>query len=79
MDSIDSPTHTQEDCVESDLCTLNGYGGFGCSIQGVAWARSDQDSIRAAGVASSLIRKTGVKEVMLGQTFCAAYVHMYKV
>eukprot|EP00983_Pelagomonas_calceolata_P013258 422911-Pelagomonas_calceolata.AAC.1 len=22
MGSIDSPTHTQEDCVESDLCTL---------------------------------------------------------
>eukprot|EP00983_Pelagomonas_calceolata_P047765 1140774-Pelagomonas_calceolata.AAC.1 len=30
-------------------------------------ARRDQDSIRAAGVASSLIKNTGVKEIMLSQ------------
>eukprot|EP00983_Pelagomonas_calceolata_P050549 1142020-Pelagomonas_calceolata.AAC.2 len=56
-------------------------------------ARSDQDSVRAAGVASSLIRNTGVKkawryytnrdllsdvQVMLGLTDCAAYVHVQK-
>eukprot|EP00983_Pelagomonas_calceolata_P135349 1162146-Pelagomonas_calceolata.AAC.6 len=35
----------------------------------------DQDSIRATGVASSLIRNTVIKEVMLGRTVCAAYVH----
>eukprot|EP00983_Pelagomonas_calceolata_P094431 1157890-Pelagomonas_calceolata.AAC.8 len=29
MGKIDSPTHTQEDCVESDLSTLNTYGGLG--------------------------------------------------
>eukprot|EP00983_Pelagomonas_calceolata_P066870 1149243-Pelagomonas_calceolata.AAC.2 len=57
-------------------------------------ARSDQESIGVAGVASSLIRNAGVKEVgrysairdmlsdvqvMLSQTICAAYIHMYKV
>eukprot|EP00983_Pelagomonas_calceolata_P074398 1152541-Pelagomonas_calceolata.AAC.4 len=57
-------------------------------------ARSDQDSVGAAGVASSLIRNTGVKEVgryntvrdllsdvqvMLGQTVCAAHIHMHKL
>eukprot|EP00983_Pelagomonas_calceolata_P048086 1140913-Pelagomonas_calceolata.AAC.9 len=43
-------------------------------------AKSDQDSVRTAGVASSLIRNTGVKEVMLqlGQTVCTAYIHMHK-
>eukprot|EP00983_Pelagomonas_calceolata_P080658 1155238-Pelagomonas_calceolata.AAC.1 len=55
-------------------------------------ARSDQDSIRAARGASSLIRNIGNKEVwryntiryllsdvqvMLSQTFCAAYIHTY--
>eukprot|EP00983_Pelagomonas_calceolata_P132131 1161838-Pelagomonas_calceolata.AAC.10 len=46
--SIDSPTHTQKDCVESDLSTLKlfctvvcvvavRYGGFGCSIHEVTW------------------------------------------
>eukprot|EP00983_Pelagomonas_calceolata_P055543 1144196-Pelagomonas_calceolata.AAC.8 len=54
---------------------------------------SDQDCVRAAGVASCLIRNTGVKEiwryymtlyllsdvqVMLGQTVCAAYIHMHQ-
>eukprot|EP00983_Pelagomonas_calceolata_P015843 502263-Pelagomonas_calceolata.AAC.1 len=68
-------------------------GGSMWSVK-VCRARSDQDSVRAAGVASSLIRKTGVKEagrccmirdllsdvqVMLGQTVCAAYLHMHKV
>eukprot|EP00983_Pelagomonas_calceolata_P028676 897988-Pelagomonas_calceolata.AAC.1 len=47
MGSIDSPTHIQNDCVESELSTLKlfaqftvlllGYGGFGCSILEVAW------------------------------------------
>eukprot|EP00983_Pelagomonas_calceolata_P040928 1137828-Pelagomonas_calceolata.AAC.1 len=59
-----------------------------------ALARSDQDSIGTAGGASSLIRNAGVEEVgrhnavrdlfsdvqvMLSQTVCAAYIHMYKV
>eukprot|EP00983_Pelagomonas_calceolata_P047480 1140664-Pelagomonas_calceolata.AAC.1 len=35
-------------------------------------ARTDQDSFRAAGGAFSLIRNTGVKEVMLGQAVCTA-------
>eukprot|EP00983_Pelagomonas_calceolata_P130495 1161688-Pelagomonas_calceolata.AAC.11 len=53
-------------------------------------ARSGLDSVRAAGVASSLIRNTGVKgawerymirdllsdvQIMLVQTACAAYIH----
>eukprot|EP00983_Pelagomonas_calceolata_P130283 1161671-Pelagomonas_calceolata.AAC.22 len=37
-------------------------------------ARNYQGTVRAAGVASSLIRNTGVKE---GQAVCAAYIHMY--
>eukprot|EP00983_Pelagomonas_calceolata_P025264 793656-Pelagomonas_calceolata.AAC.1 len=56
-------------------------------------ARIDQDSIRAAGGASSLIRNAGVKEVgrystvrdllcdmhvMLSQSICAAYIHTYE-
>eukprot|EP00983_Pelagomonas_calceolata_P080120 1155008-Pelagomonas_calceolata.AAC.1 len=41
-------------------------------------ARSDQDSIRAAGGTSSLNRNARVKEVMLSQTVCAAYIHMYE-
>eukprot|EP00983_Pelagomonas_calceolata_P107820 1159388-Pelagomonas_calceolata.AAC.30 len=79
MGSIDSPTQTQEDCVESDLSTFK-------------LARSDQDSIKAAGGASSLIRNARVRkvgryntirglfsdmQVMLSQTVCAAYIHMY--
>eukprot|EP00983_Pelagomonas_calceolata_P004565 148124-Pelagomonas_calceolata.AAC.16 len=28
MSSLDSPTHTQEDCVESDLCTLKLFAWF---------------------------------------------------
>eukprot|EP00983_Pelagomonas_calceolata_P035227 1101718-Pelagomonas_calceolata.AAC.1 len=45
-------------------------------------ARSDQNSIGAAGVVSSLIRNVWVKElwsdvqIMLGQTVCAAYIHI---
>eukprot|EP00983_Pelagomonas_calceolata_P127899 1161458-Pelagomonas_calceolata.AAC.2 len=39
-------------------------------------ARSDQDSIRAAEGASGLIRNAGVKEAMLSQTVCAAYIHL---
>eukprot|EP00983_Pelagomonas_calceolata_P042945 1138713-Pelagomonas_calceolata.AAC.5 len=42
-------------------------------------AKSDQDSVRAAGGASSSIRNTGVKEVMLGQRVYAAYVPMHKL
>eukprot|EP00983_Pelagomonas_calceolata_P032946 1032281-Pelagomonas_calceolata.AAC.1 len=47
MGSIDSPTHTQKVCVESDLSAMKlfaqftvlllGYGGFGRSIHEVAW------------------------------------------
>eukprot|EP00983_Pelagomonas_calceolata_P086177 1156712-Pelagomonas_calceolata.AAC.4 len=63
-------------------------GLFGSAGQGVT------KSIRAAGSTSSLIRNAGGKEVwryltiknllsnvqvMLGQTVCAAYIHMYKV
>eukprot|EP00983_Pelagomonas_calceolata_P066037 1148840-Pelagomonas_calceolata.AAC.4 len=66
--------------------------GSGVSI-GVSRARSDQDSARAAGVASSLIRNTEIKkvwryytirgllsdvQVMLGLMVCAAYVHVHK-
>eukprot|EP00983_Pelagomonas_calceolata_P036450 1133732-Pelagomonas_calceolata.AAC.1 len=46
MGSMDSPTHTQKDCAESDISTLKlfaqltvlllGCGGFGCSMHGVA-------------------------------------------
>eukprot|EP00983_Pelagomonas_calceolata_P056071 1144427-Pelagomonas_calceolata.AAC.5 len=56
-----------------------------------AEARSDQDSIRAAGGASSSIKNAGVQEVgrynavkdlfndvhvMLSQTICAAYIYL---
>eukprot|EP00983_Pelagomonas_calceolata_P078117 1154159-Pelagomonas_calceolata.AAC.2 len=53
-------------------------GGIRWSIW-VSRARSDQDSIRAAGGASSLIRNAGVKKVMLSQTICAAYIQMNDV
>eukprot|EP00983_Pelagomonas_calceolata_P077851 1154043-Pelagomonas_calceolata.AAC.6 len=49
------------------------------TVEYLRLARSDQDSIRAAGVASILIRDTGVKEVMPGQTTCAAHIHMHKL
>eukprot|EP00983_Pelagomonas_calceolata_P050306 1141909-Pelagomonas_calceolata.AAC.1 len=83
MGSIDNTTHTQEDCVESDVSTLKLF----------AQERSDQDSIRVAGGASSLIRNTGVKDVwryctiknllsdvqvMLSQTVCTAYIQEEK-
>eukprot|EP00983_Pelagomonas_calceolata_P006072 201966-Pelagomonas_calceolata.AAC.1 len=42
------------------------------------WVRSDKDSVRAAGVASGLIRITGFKEVMLGKAVCAVYIHMHE-
>eukprot|EP00983_Pelagomonas_calceolata_P045391 1139719-Pelagomonas_calceolata.AAC.1 len=73
--SVDSPTHTQKDCVKSDLSTLKLFAQW---YIWVSRARSDQDSVRAAEGASSLIRNAGAKEVMLGQTVCAAYVHMHK-
>eukprot|EP00983_Pelagomonas_calceolata_P048364 1141022-Pelagomonas_calceolata.AAC.8 len=43
MGSVDGPTHTQRDCVESDLSALKlsaqfGYGAFGCSIHEVQLA-----------------------------------------
>eukprot|EP00983_Pelagomonas_calceolata_P042860 1138685-Pelagomonas_calceolata.AAC.1 len=49
-----------------------------CKLGRPCGTRSDQDSIRAAGGASRLIRNAGVKEVMLIQTVCAAYIHVYK-
>eukprot|EP00983_Pelagomonas_calceolata_P131413 1161773-Pelagomonas_calceolata.AAC.32 len=92
MGSTDSPTHTQEDYVESDLSTLKLFAQFTVLL---LRARSDhwQDSIRAAGGASSLIRNAGVKEVgrynpardfsdvqvILSQTVWAAYIHVYEV
>eukprot|EP00983_Pelagomonas_calceolata_P027410 860882-Pelagomonas_calceolata.AAC.1 len=59
MGSVNSTTHTQEDCVENDFGTLESFAHFTVLLR----ARSDQDSIGAAGVASSLIRNTGVKEI----------------
>eukprot|EP00983_Pelagomonas_calceolata_P130030 1161655-Pelagomonas_calceolata.AAC.2 len=69
-------------------------GGLFGLVRALPLARSGQHSVRAAGVASSLIRNTGVEEiwryymikdllcdvhVMLGQTVCTAYIHMFKV
>eukprot|EP00983_Pelagomonas_calceolata_P057556 1145118-Pelagomonas_calceolata.AAC.1 len=53
----------------------------------VSKARSDHNSVKAAGGASSLIRNTGSNEVLryytirglLGQTVYATYIHMCKI
>eukprot|EP00983_Pelagomonas_calceolata_P115706 1160225-Pelagomonas_calceolata.AAC.4 len=73
--SYERQVHEREFCCSMPLCYLS-Y----CRVPDVRGkARSDQDGIRVAGAMSSLIRNTGVKEVMLGQRDCAAYIHMHKV
>eukprot|EP00983_Pelagomonas_calceolata_P072089 1151540-Pelagomonas_calceolata.AAC.1 len=75
MGSINSLTHIQEDCVESVNIAFWGVKfkklpGWSCAASyfitshtaEYPMARSDQDSIRAAGVASSSIRNAEVKE-----------------
>eukprot|EP00983_Pelagomonas_calceolata_P056294 1144534-Pelagomonas_calceolata.AAC.2 len=37
MGSVDNPTHTQKDCVEGDLGTLNGYGGLNVQFKLPGW------------------------------------------
>eukprot|EP00983_Pelagomonas_calceolata_P075348 1152972-Pelagomonas_calceolata.AAC.2 len=78
MGSIDSPTHTQKDCVESDLSTLQLFAQLTALIM-----RSTQCE---GGVGSmlGLVRQgvtkiaLGQLEVVLGQMVCAAYIHMCK-
>eukprot|EP00983_Pelagomonas_calceolata_P050479 1141990-Pelagomonas_calceolata.AAC.1 len=71
MGSTGSPNHSHEDCVDSGLGTSKLFTHVHYVVavrllagQQASVARSDQDSVRAAGVASSLIRNTGVKEVL---------------
>eukprot|EP00983_Pelagomonas_calceolata_P073672 1152218-Pelagomonas_calceolata.AAC.3 len=75
MGSMDSPTHSQNICVESDLSALELFAhftlpGWSCAASYFFFtsptagrARSDQDTIMAAEGVSSLIRNAGVKEV----------------
>eukprot|EP00983_Pelagomonas_calceolata_P077225 1153771-Pelagomonas_calceolata.AAC.1 len=93
---VPGSTQPQSTILISSDYVFNGTSGYGQYLNPHpgGLTRSDQDSVRAAGVASSTIRNTGVKagwryytikdllidaQVMLGQMVCAAYIHMYKL
>eukprot|EP00983_Pelagomonas_calceolata_P084074 1156289-Pelagomonas_calceolata.AAC.7 len=46
MGSIDSPTHTQEDCVESDLCTLKLFAQYLCTLKFIVTAQHGVVAVR---------------------------------
>eukprot|EP00983_Pelagomonas_calceolata_P123658 1161030-Pelagomonas_calceolata.AAC.7 len=95
MGSVDSPTHTQKDCVESGLSALKLFAQFTVLLlcrDGVVLLLTSSKplilrSTQCEGGLGGLLRlagqgvtkiASGRLEVMVGQAFCAAYIHVYK-